>query len=398
MFWQFATLGAMMPLLPVYFRSLGVTASDILLLGAIQSAGSLLTGQLWGYVADVYVKRTTLTLWLGLATALVAATFPLLPSTLYGLGCGVLGIAFFFSPRMMLYNVLVLESRRGEELYGKIRMIGSGSFVLGALLVGKLADSPVFGIAVVWVVVTALEVVSAMSIVCLRDEPPSRRVSGDKQKIGFREAQRRLLANPVFSRFLIFCFVMQFFHLPGQGIQSAFLVELKSTSLFATICVSVAAAFELTVFYFGRQILARFRLMPMIGSIPIFVAIRWGLVWLFPVPMTVLLVSMLHMFCFGLCYLCAMIMVNRESPPELRSSGQTIFGVVFSSLSNLAGSLASAALLAWLGHIWPGDQLAAIRALYGISAVGVLLSFLAFFPLKRAYEARHGVSGVFAKS
>ncbi len=391
MFWLCATIGALMPMLPIYLAEVGLAASDFAMLVAVQAATAMAVGQLVGYVADTKMRRTRLMLWMMLFGSLAMALFPLLPPTRPALIAGMVVIALFVSQRIMIFNSLLLDSHRGEELYGKIRLVGSLSFAVTAVGVGVLADMPMFGAAIMWPVLVAIDLFFAITLIRLKDRAPERRTSPGEVQIGFIEAQKILLSNKLLVRFLFFIFLVQFAATPGHLLQVNLLRELGATAKVSTGALALAAFVEILVFYYAAQIIRRFHLMLLFLLVPLALALRWGIVSLFPSVPIILASNVLHMVTFGLAYLCSIIFLNREVPHRLKSSGQTLFGLVFAHLTMLLGNLGASVTLRWLtrGPLELSEQ-QALQAVFGMGAVLAVVAAVCVIPMAREYHRRHG--------
>ncbi len=396
---QFALVAALMPLLPVYLGNLGLSSGVIALLLALQAVMSLIAGQIAGWLADSRLRRTTMMVGMALAASVVQALFPLIPPTLPLLALGVAALSVFMGPRISLLNALALESRRGEELFGRIRLVGSIGFAILTVVIGRLADHPALTVTVMWPILVFFELFFVATILMLKDHAPRERARRTGVgPLSFRAAQGLLLRNPTMVWFLVFSLIVHTVAQPFHILQAKLLSDAGSTSLFIMACFSFAALAETVVFFYGNAILARVRLMALLATIPVAMAVRCAMISLWPVPWVVLASNALHMITFGLAYLCGVLFIHRESPPSLKSSAQSLFGIVFSVLSGLIGNLAIWGLLAVLESPAIGmTDAMALRVTYGIGGAFALVAYLAWVPMKRQYEAKHRVSGVWIR-
>lgn len=389
MFWQVATIGAFAPLLPVYLIGMGVTASSIAFIWAVNAFVALVIGQVVGYIADTAISRTRFLMYMSLGGAAVAAAFPLLPPRLGWLCAGIAAVSIFMSQRHSIFSALVLASHRGEELFGPIRTLGSIGFVVVTLTVGWMADQPAFTPAIMWPALVVIDLLIVLSTLPLVDDDPKVRMARHAARLSFFRAQRLLLSNKLLRRFLLFTFLTQLIHAPAHSSQFVFLRNLGSSSLFITFAVTVAATSEMIVLWWGAQLLRRFRLPTIFALIPLALALRFGAVFLFPSPITVLLSNTLHIITFGAAYLSGVIFANREAPPELRSSAQTIFGLVFSVLSALGGNLISAWVLKVLTERFRLTDTEALISWYGMAVMALIFATISLIPLVREYDRRY---------
>ncbi len=394
--WLFGIIAALLPMMPIYLDSMGVVASNIAFLMSIHAGTALIVAQVCGYLADTYFKRTHMLIAMSIMGSLVFALFPLLGNSLPRLCLGMVAVGMFVSQRIALYNSLMLESKRGEELFGKIRLAGSVGFAVIALGIGKLADLPSLTPAIMFPVLVIIELILTICVIKLSDLPAAVRQQHNTERISFREAQKRLLANPLIPRFLLFIFLIQSMAAPGYLLQVKLLKVIDSSSFFVMGCVAFAAIAEISVFYFGNQILSRIRLMPLFALVPVALLIRYLIIAVYTSPWPIFFSNALHIFTFGLSYLCGVMFIHREVLPELKSSGQTLFGMVFSTVSNLFGNFVLGILLAWLTskNGWGYTDLQALRFTFALTGVLGMLSFLAWWPMKRAYQKKHNAYGI----
>lgn len=385
-------------MLPLYLNDQGVTASGIAFLLSLHSLVAIVMGQLIGYVADLHFTRIRLLSLMTIGSAIVCAIFPYLPPTMPWMAVGIIVLAVFFSHRVPIYMSLLLDSKDGERNFGPIRLVGSASFAIFALIIGRLADVPGNSAVIMWPALVVFELLFLGALLGLRDVSPKIRMR-NQERIGFRKAQTILLANPVFLWFLVFVFLCQVVSFPGHLLQVALLREMEASALISTASLAIAAIAEIVIFLFARQITGRIRLMPLFALVPISLTIRLFMVGIAPGTAMILFSNILHMINFGLLYLCSVMLVNREAPPHLRSSGQTMFTLVFANLSMLVGTTLAAGLLHVLtaGILAELTDLTALRWSFIIASVIPLLAYLVFVPMKRAYERRHSVSGIFIR-
>lgn len=374
MWWLFASAGALMGPLALYAGSIGIGAGGVAFLYAVISGVGLLTGQLWGYVADLHVSRTRLLLFQALGCAVVVALVGFLPKTLWALALGLAAYAFFSGSRSATLNSVIFASRGGKESYGPIRLTGSIGFVVMTLLVGFLADWPAAGIGAFWMVVLVCEGFFIFSLVQLKDHDPKERLQDHPPLLSFRQAQRHLLKTKVMRWFLLFTLVTQLAHTPGVMMQVPLLREFGASNALTMGAMALAPAAEVLVFLFGRQLLARSPILLLMFLGAAATAVRWLLVWYLDSPGMVTLTNVLHMFTFGVAYLAGVTFIDQEAPRVLRSSAQTIFSIMFFSLPMLVGNLVTAAVLRFVS----------LNAFFGFSGLFALAALLTFIPLARA--------------
>ncbi|MFW6436875.1 MAG: MFS transporter [Halococcoides sp.] len=140
-----------------FFESIGLTGSQMGLLGALLVAGGLLAKPLWGAIAD-RTGRTKDVLIAGavvsglaalvypvaesLSTALVDPIAPSLPGTFLVIAGATVVVSVFRAPIVPVANAMVLS--RGLS-FGAVRAVGSIAYGIGALASGLVVTGLVLG-------------------------------------------------------------------------------------------------------------------------------------------------------------------------------------------------------------------------------------------------------------
>jgi uncharacterized membrane protein YvlD (DUF360 family) len=137
----YASQGALMPYLPVYFHSLGHAGSAIGLLGAIRPITTFLVAPLWGILSDLYDDHVS-TLQFAFVSSLVF-------QCLVGVGNAgfnyIMVMAFInailSAPVKSLIDSIVMSKLTSEEdryQFGRMRLWGQIGFGVGSSIVGCL--------------------------------------------------------------------------------------------------------------------------------------------------------------------------------------------------------------------------------------------------------------------
>lgn len=381
-------------MLAVYLDDLGICARDIAILMSVFAVTGLGITQVYGYLADTMFRRNTLVFWMTVWVMFSYAIFPFFPPNIGWLSLGMAMIALGHGPRIMLIAALTLESWQGEERYGRIRLLGSLGFAIVAPIVGLLVDSPSLTPAVMFPSAIAVELAFLLCLPFLHDLPPRERHGVTHKKLSFKKAQKKLLSNSLMVKFLLFMFLYQTIGGQPHIMQMKLIQVIGLSAFFGAACMSFAAIAEMTIFFYGNNILSRVRLMPLMALLPLVVAIRWGIIFFFPTAVGIFLSNGLHLITYGLAYMCGVIFIHREAPMELRSSAQTLYGLVYGLVAGLSGNLVMIGILWILGSCFSMNDFDALTMMYGILAVLVLFSFVAWFPMKREYVRKHRVSGI----
>src|SRR5207247_1700869 len=125
----------------------------------------------------------------------------------------------------------------------------------------------------------------------------------------------------------------------------AYLTRL-STATYAGAAIAFGAIAEIVFMNRGRGVLKSLGLGGTLVLAYSVSSVRWLVVALVPQPIVLIAIQALHAFTFGAFYLACVAIVDAESPPEVRASGQGIFATT-------TWGLASAASLTLAGWIEP---------------------------------------------
>lgn len=136
----YASLGALMPYLPVYFHSLGHSGSAIGILGAVKPLTTFLVAPLWGILSDRYGNRVSLLQF----TFVTSLMFQLMVG--WGVNLNFLIVSVFITallnaPVKSLIDTVVMEKLTSDEdrhRFGQLRLWGQIGFGVGSSMVGSL--------------------------------------------------------------------------------------------------------------------------------------------------------------------------------------------------------------------------------------------------------------------
>ena len=136
----YASLGALMPYLPVYFHSLGHEGTSIGILGAVKPLTTFLAAPLWGVISDRSGNHVS-TLQFTFVTSLIFQLLVGLNSNLTYLIVTVFITALLNAPVKSLIDSIVMSKLTSEEdknQFGRMRLWGQIGFGVGSSLVGSL--------------------------------------------------------------------------------------------------------------------------------------------------------------------------------------------------------------------------------------------------------------------
>lgn len=133
----FASFSGLVVYRSVFLQDIGMTGTEIGLIGSLWVAGGVVAQPLWGFVAD-YTQSPTRVLWAAaVSSGIVVLSYPLgagLPAySFLVVAAGTVVYSATRAPIVPIANSLVLGA--GYE-YGRMRSFGSTAFGLAVLIVG----------------------------------------------------------------------------------------------------------------------------------------------------------------------------------------------------------------------------------------------------------------------
>ena len=330
---QFAFWGAVgfyYPFINVYFRTIGLSGSQIGLLstlGALFAGGGALA---WGLLHDRLGKSRLVfsgTCW---GTILLAAVIPYLPS--FSAILIVIALLSFFSGPMVSQTDSMTLKLLGPhpENYGSHRVWGTVGFVITSALAGFLLSATsihsIFiayplGILVFWLVTLRL---------------PDRTI---RQGPSLLTGLGQMAQNPSWLLLMGSIFVLWAGVMGGNNFLGVTMKDMGSSEASVGLVSTVAALAEIPLLQGGPYILRRFgpnRLI--LVAIGIYI-LRMVLYAFMVSPVMAISISLLQSITYCPFLIGVIALANQYAPNDLKSTSQGLLGMIM-SLSNVVGGLA----------------------------------------------------------
>ena len=141
----YASLGALMPYLPVYFHSLGMEGSAIGILGAVKPLTTFLVAPIWGILSDRLDNHVSTLQFTFVSSLICQLLVGMNSNTLNYLIGTVFMAAVLNAPVKSLIDSIVMSKLTNEEdrfQFGRMRLWGQIGFGVGSSLVGLLSAYP----------------------------------------------------------------------------------------------------------------------------------------------------------------------------------------------------------------------------------------------------------------
>ena len=358
-FFYFATIGVLLPFLPLYLAGEGLNTVRIGMLLAIGPFISMVVQFPWGFVSDRMqtVKKIVI---FQLAASAVLVTLVFQADTF---GLIALAMVFFYAfswPVIPLLDSLTLATvRERGGSYGGFRLWGSVGFALTALASGTILA--VVGVDKMLFIYLGLVGVCLVLALLVRDAAPVGRPVA-LRKVGELLVRREVLV------FLLIVTCLSATNKANDAFLSLFIGHLGGTEAHVGWAWTIAPLSEVPVFALGAALFTRYHELTLLAVASAVFALRWTLFVLVPGPEYLLVVQLLHSVTFGLFFMSAVAYMSKLVPPELRASGQGLLAGCIGGVGGIMGSLLGGLVMSSLGP----------RPLYGICAVICVGTALAF--------------------
>ncbi len=359
---QFAAIGVMMPFLPAVLKGHGLVAEQVAAILALGSATRLLAGPLVGRAADALGDPRRVLVAAALLAGAMSTGFALVQTF-----AALLLVNLFYSlamaPVIPLTDALCLgASRRVGFDYGRVRSMGSVTFILAAVAGGQVVAAAGLT-AVVWLFALCLlaTAIAAAMLPGIAVEAPGR-VAGGGAGGGFLGPFRQR----GFRRLLPVSALIQGSHALYYGFGTIHWQAAGLSPGLIGLLWAEAVVAEVALFLWGRRLADRLGAAGLAAAAAAGGALRWAVMAETTAWPLLALVQPLHGLTFGAMHLAAMRVLGRL-PPDRAATAQTLHASLGVGLSMGLLTLASGPLYAGFGG-------AGFWAMAGLSALALPLA------------------------
>lgn len=361
----FGVTGVSLPFAGLWLRAQGLSGAEIGALLAAPMLARFITGPMIAVWADGFGRRRTPIAILGLTAAAAYAAAGLAE------GYALWSLFWFIGATAMsgmlpLTDVLTLRLARREGFaFSLPRGFGSAAFVAANVVMGGLLTHAPVDVVIVWIVVMSLLcVIAAATILPAEPVAAGERAAGRDRFRGMG----RLIADPLFMTAITAVGAVQSAHAVYYGF-SAILWKAQGlsesmTGLLWAFGVAVEIGFMWGVEPWRRRVGVSAEVMLALGAVA--AILRWTAMSLTPPLWALWPLQALHALSFAATFLAGVELVDRLSPSESHTAGQTLSAVLSTgTLMGLATVLAGPLYDAY----GAGAYLAmAALALFGLAA------------------------------
>lgn len=357
-FIYYAAMAALYPYLPVYYRQLGLGGEQIGILTAAVPLINLVSGPLWGWLADSR-QRHKQVLIISLVSVAIFGVLLALPRSFLGLLVVIVPLALFLSPIVPILDSSVLQSL-GEhrDRYGRIRLWGAIGWGICAPLAGRLAEK--VGLQGLFIVFGALMGLSAL--LAARQPVRStlmRPLGAGALSLFWADPRWRAFLFTAFSGGVILSVISNFLFL--------FLQDLGASQSLLGFSLTVATVSEVSLLYVSSGLLKRWSPQWLMMAGLILFAVRALLYSFISQPWMAMPIQLMHGLTYALMWVSGVSYAGMMAPPGLNATAQGLFSSAIMGVGMVVGSLLGGFLLAHVGAIWM------FRITSGVGVLGALI-------------------------
>lgn len=356
-FFHYIGIGSFNMFLPVYYRSIGLSGTQIGLVNTMAPFVGMFSAVLWGVLRDRFGKMrlifSTAVIGAGLmALALSAAT------NFVWILVAVGGYALFFSPIITLIdsNTLRMLGPRGER-YGRYRVWGTVSFTLASLVMGFVYEwSGLHTMFAVFIIVMLVMLAIALGL-------PNQPVQIGRS---ITRGMGEIVRQPAWIAFAVSTFVLWLAANGAISFVSVKIIDMGGADSLVGLTWTMVAVLEFPVMLFSATILHRFGSVRLLTISFVGYILRIVLFGLMPSPAWAPWINILHGVSFVPLWIGSVAYVNEMTPEPLKATSQGLLTSVM-NLAYVSGSLLSGWLYDGIGPVWMFLLMA------GLSGVALLL-------------------------
>lgn len=360
-FLYYAALGVLLPFLPAYLKSLGLSATEVGILLALQPTLALGAPHVWARLADRTGRPGHV---LTVICAGIAIFFaPLLFLRQFGaLFLSLLVFSVFASSLTTLLDTIAL--RRVAAVggsYARLRLFGSVGFVLTSTGFGLWVDT--IDRRVVVVPLVLMVTYFACSFALHGRAAPAAASRGPRGK---------LLGDRVLFAFLA---AASLHWIAGSPFHAMFAVHVASIGLSPAVVglgAGLGVLSEVAIMWWYPRVSHRLSPLRFVALAYLVSVVRWVGMAVASDAVTIVALSLLHAFSFGAFLVGGVAFVASRVPATQRAEGQALFVSATFGLGGLIGFASAGAGFDLFG----GHRLFGVAAIVELFALAIVLGLL----------------------
>ncbi|MFC0471831.1 MFS transporter [Halalkalibacter kiskunsagensis] len=330
LFFTHSTITIINGYFPVFFKSQGLTGSQVGLLMAIGPSATIIAQPMWGYLSDKYKTIKKMIILALVGVCLTATTFMFVNSYI-GYLVMMFILFFFVSPTTALGDSLVQKTSIQQNVsFGRIRLWGSLGFAITSLVVGYVLTW--IGVEHILYPLLLMAVIGLVMAFSIKDVP------GTNKPVTVLDALK-LTTNSSLMLFLLFVIFISVSHRTNDIYLGLYVVELGGPEAMIGWAWFIGVAAEALVFATTAYWYKKWSPLSFVIFAGVLYVFRWMLMGFAWSPWFILPIQISHGLTFGVFYIAAFQIVNKLTPEHLQATGHVLFITVIFGVAGIIGSL-----------------------------------------------------------
>lgn len=316
-------VGVMLPFLPVWLAARGLSIGEVAFALGCQSVVRVVATPVLTFMADRYRARRRFIIVLSILAALFMVAAGFVDSKVAIVILIVLSAMSWAAIMPMLDAVAVEQSDAGHYDYGRVRIAGSITFIVGSLGAGALL-LVIDKASLIWVLV-ATHVLMALSGFALPKLGAAKPGQSDPPTLA---AAGTVLMTGSFALLILVAGLTQASHAVYYSFGSLHWESLGYSGVTIGAFWSIGVIAEIVLFMYARGSVERLGPVLLLMAGAGFGVLRWvGMAFDPPVVM-VMVLQVLHAASYGMTHLGTIYYVRRFMAADFAGTAQGVFGAI----------------------------------------------------------------------
>lgn len=347
--------------------------------GVLMATGTLVAivfQPVWGVISDRY-RQTRLVLILSVAVPAVLAVFYHSEYFLVLMAVYMVSTVFSSTQAPIADSYAIVAARQAGSTYGSIRLMLSCGAAVGSYAGGLYVSS--FSVSTIWMPFLLFNLVAVVVAMTLPKEAEENHMMAQS----FAQGVKQLIGNRIFLAFLAGSFLV---NQTMTAFGTYFVLAFKSVGGSADqagIALLLASGTNVPSMLVASRMMRRWGTERILLIAALIYVLRWTIQVIFPYPVVMIGVQVLHGVSFGFFYIAAVEYVSKITSNDMQATGQSLFNMVFSGLSGIIGNLLNGFLLNQ-----GGVQMMNIACMASAAAGSLMLMYVARSSRSRASAVR----------
>lgn len=347
--------GLILPYFPVILSDRGLSGEEIAFVLAMPYLGRLVSMPVITGLADRVRERRWVVTGVAAMMLMTGLAFGPLSQTTAIMAVGSILLILNFSLGPLADAIALALQRRGQGDYGRMRLWGSATFIVGNLAGGYVLDH--FGVPVLYIVILlglAMALGATWLIPAAGPLPPAAHVS-----------QLLVLRRPAFLMVLVAAAFIQASHAALYGFATLTWQARGFDEVVIGAFWAIGVVAEIILFWLAWRLPARIAPVTLIIAGAVIGVARWALFAVDTGLVTTAALQVMHAGSFALAHLGMMRFINQTVPEQKAASAQGTYVILI--------GLAMAAATFIAGRLWiqVGDE--AFLAMSVFCLVGLVI-------------------------